>query len=94
MQACRNFYCSALQLYHFPLASPSISFIIYTKDSLPVLKYLSIYAAYNNIRFAVYLFVVRPGLFSLAMDLMLALQLQISGNWGLSLNVTQQFMNI
>lgn len=41
----------------------------------------------------VYLFVVQPGLFSLAMDLMLGLQLQISGNWGLSLNVTQQFMN-
>lgn len=40
------------------------------------------------------IFVVQPGLFSLAMDLMLALQLQISGNWGLSLNVTQQFMNI
>lgn len=31
--------------------------------------------------------------FSLAMDLMLAFQLQISESGGLSLNVTQQFMN-
>lgn len=57
---------------------------------------MSVCAAYNVTRFITYLFFFffsQPGLFSLVMDLMLALQLQISGNWGLALSMTQQFMN-